>query len=288
MCNLSGDVVQRLITSNEHCQKLKQRTTELQEAQRKIEEGFEFLRQNFPERVVCESEESLSRIPLARITKFLERARIDIDSFQNWLEYSKIIQKLSSFGAVSFVERLREPSFSSDEWFPALEKRVYQLWLEYIHTQESELRNFQVELHEQTIREFSQLDTQQLEIAQERLKHTHAKRWLNWSTKDFTEKEIQLLNKEYLKKKRHLSIRRFIERAPNLVAALKPCWLMSPLAVSQYINPHKMWFDVVLFDEASQIRTEDAVPTIMRSKQVIVVGDNKQLPPTDFFLEQQS
>jgi very-short-patch-repair endonuclease len=70
---------------------------------------------------------------------------------------------------------------------------------------------------------------------------------------------------------------------PNLVKALKPCWMMSPLSVSQYIDPDVIHFDVVIFDEASQLRTEDVVSSIIRSDRVVVIGDRKQLPPTSFF-----
>jgi superfamily I DNA and/or RNA helicase len=94
---------------------------------------------------------------------------------------------------------------------------------------------------------------------------------------------MQLLQRQSGKQKKK-EIREFITNAPELVTTLKPCWLMSPLAVSQYVDPQVVNFDVVIFDEASQIRTEEAIPSIMRAKQVIVVGDNKQLPPTSFFV----
>jgi superfamily I DNA and/or RNA helicase len=94
---------------------------------------------------------------------------------------------------------------------------------------------------------------------------------------------MQLLQKQSGKQKKK-EIREFITSAPELVTTLKPCWLMSPLAVSQYVDPQVVNFDVVIFDEASQIRTEEAIPSIMRAKQVIIVGDNKQLPPTSFFV----
>src|SRR5205807_5609219 len=71
--------------------------------------------------------------------------------------------------------------------------------------------------------------------------------------------------------------------ASHVVQALKPCMLMSPLSVAQFLNPERLRFDIVLFDEASQICPEDAVGAIMRAQQIIVVGDDKQLPPTRFF-----
>jgi superfamily I DNA and/or RNA helicase len=134
------------------------------------------------------------------------------------------------------------------------------------------------------VEEFSQLDTQQYTVAIERLRQLHAERWRDWSEKPDAKQQIERLKTENNKKQgKHNKIRRFIESAPQLVTTLKPCWLMSPLAVSQYIEPQAVHFDVVIFDEASQIRTEDAVPSIMRATQVIVVGDNQQLPPTSFF-----
>jgi superfamily I DNA and/or RNA helicase len=70
---------------------------------------------------------------------------------------------------------------------------------------------------------------------------------------------------------------------PNLLTQLKPCLLMSPISVSQFLDPEKTKFDLVIFDEASQLRSEDAICSVYRGKQLVVCGDNKQLPPTTFF-----
>ena len=77
--------------------------------------------------------------------------------------------------------------------------------------------------------------------------------------------------------------RRLIAALPNLLPILKPCMMMSPLSVSTYLGDSNFEFDTVIFDEASQVRTEDAIGAIFRAKQAIIVGDSKQLPPTDFF-----
>ena len=74
-----------------------------------------------------------------------------------------------------------------------------------------------------------------------------------------------------------------LERLPNLLPRLKPCFLMSPLSVAQFLDPSMPKFDIVIFDEASQIPVWDAVGAIARGAEVIVVGDSKQLPPTSFF-----
>ena len=93
------------------------------------------------------------------------------------------------------------------------------------------------------------------------------------------------LSKEANKKTKHAPLRRLLETMPRLVAALKPCLLMSPLSVSQFLPAAQgvMDFDLVVFDEASQILPEDALGAIYRGKQVVITGDNQQLPPTTFF-----
>ena len=92
-----------------------------------------------------------------------------------------------------------------------------------------------------------------------------------------------ILRREIEKKRRHLPTRRLIESIPTLLPKLKPCFLMSPLSVAQFLAAELPPFDLVVFDEASQIPVWDSIGAIARGKEVIVVGDSKQLPPTTFF-----
>jgi superfamily I DNA and/or RNA helicase len=85
------------------------------------------------------------------------------------------------------------------------------------------------------------------------------------------------------KKRRHLPIRQLVQSLPTLLPRLKPCLLMSPLSVAQYLDAGYAAFDLIVFDEASQITVWDAVGAIARGRQLVVVGDPKQLPPTNFF-----
>lgn len=91
------------------------------------------------------------------------------------------------------------------------------------------------------------------------------------------------LRHEMSKKKRHLPLRELLSRIPAALPKLTPCLLMSPLSIAQYLATDACAFDVVVFDEASQIPVWDAVGAIARGKQVVMVGDPKQLPPTSFF-----
>ncbi len=95
--------------------------------------------------------------------------------------------------------------------------------------------------------------------------------------------QLALIRHESQKQRRHCRIRDLMKRAGTAVQALKPCLMMSPLSVSRFIPESTVEFDMVIMDEASQIKPEDAIGTILRAKQLVVVGDPKQLPPTSFF-----
>jgi very-short-patch-repair endonuclease len=94
---------------------------------------------------------------------------------------------------------------------------------------------------------------------------------------------MALLTNEMNKQKRHIPIRQLMLRAANALVALKPCFMMGPLSVAQYLAPGQIKFDLVVMDEASQLKPEDAIGALARGGQVVIVGDPKQLPPTTFF-----
>ncbi len=95
--------------------------------------------------------------------------------------------------------------------------------------------------------------------------------------------QAEIVQREAAKKTRHLPFRDLFAAAPDVLTAVKPCWAMSPLVVSQLLPAVPGLFDVVVFDEASQITPADAMPAIMRGRQLVVTGDDRQLPPTTFF-----
>jgi very-short-patch-repair endonuclease len=95
--------------------------------------------------------------------------------------------------------------------------------------------------------------------------------------------EIGILREELNKKRRLRSIRRLMSDAGRAIQKIKPVFLMSPLSVAQFLAPGAVDFDLLLIDEASQVRPEDALGAIGRARQVVVVGDDRQLPPTSFF-----
>jgi len=96
--------------------------------------------------------------------------------------------------------------------------------------------------------------------------------------------EMALLGNEFGKQKRFTPVRELLSRAGHSIRALKPCFMMSPLSLAKFLKPGGVEFDLLVIDEASQMRPEDALGGMLRAKQIVVVGDPKQLPPTDFFM----
>lgn len=95
--------------------------------------------------------------------------------------------------------------------------------------------------------------------------------------------DMALIENEISKKRAFIPMRALTERAGRALLELKPCWMMSPLAVAQYLSHGKIKFDLCIIDEASQMRPEDSLGALARSRQAVVVGDTNQLPPTNYF-----
>lgn len=285
--SLSADLVQHIINFPSKRRELTDLVKKLELIHHKIRQGLDFILSHFDESDITDSYLPRNQISFVELESFLNLAQSELPYFQEWLTYKETYHKLENFGNDKFLDTLRDNQIEPKQWFPVLEKRIYQICLDAILARKPELKNFNFEVHERQIKEFSQLDYNQLDAARERLKQLHMQRWQNWEKTSVALAEISNLKREANKKSRHLPIRKLLNDTqkgiPNLVKALKPCWMMSPLSVTQYINPYVVHFDVLIFDEASQLRTEDVVPAIIRSNQVIVIGDNKQLPPTSFF-----
>jgi len=128
--------------------------------------------------------------------------------------------------------------------------------------------------------EFRVHDVQHLSANRDRVRRAWADRLRE--AQDEHPMQARVIRKQAALRRRHLPLRRLLDQAGDVLFALKPCWALSPLMVSQVL-PATRLFDVVIFDEASQIVPADAIPSIMRGHQIVVAGDDRQLPPTNFF-----
>ncbi|MBR6389271.1 MAG: DUF4011 domain-containing protein [Opitutales bacterium] len=139
---------------------------------------------------------------------------------------------------------------------------------------------------ENTRNEFNELDSklynENIQYIANKLLKVNLKEGVHiGSTRDYT--ELSLVKHEASKKQAHIPIRMYLSRALDTVMALKPCFMMSPQTVSQYLPCKGGLFDMLIIDEASQMLPSDAIAAMARSKQVVIVGDKQQLPPTNFF-----
>lgn len=129
--------------------------------------------------------------------------------------------------------------------------------------------------------EYAELDRQHLDVTPMRLRRRIAQSVID--AMDAHPEQATLIRAEAGKRRRHLSIRQLLARAPHVLTALRPCWTMSPVLTAEMIPPDAGIFDVVVFDEASQIPPAEAIGSLARAPQAVIAGDSRQLPPTTFF-----
>ncbi|MCC6138812.1 MAG: AAA family ATPase [Bdellovibrionaceae bacterium] len=166
-------------------------------------------------------------------------------------------------------------------WSTSLMSSILQFWVdESIQTFPS-LRGFDRQKMDLAYKEF--LKSVENHQINSRLAITQAFA-SRWNSPSADKSGLGLLAKESTKQRKVLSPREIMEKgALKTMLQLKACWLMSPLSISQILPLESGLFDVIIFDEASQVRVEDAIPSIYRASTMIVVGDDKQMPPTAFF-----
>ena len=203
---------------------------------------------------------------------------------REWCFWQKIRNEGMKLGLEPVIAKLESPNGEAVD-IPALFERSFRRDL-FFATIESEtsLREFFGREHNERIDRFRDVDEKIADLVRELIRARLAAGIPRDQVKDDVPRaEIGILRREIAKKTRHIPVRQLLSRIPNLLPRLKPCVLMSPLSVAQYLEPSHAVFDMVIFDEASQIPVWDAIGAIARGQQLIVVGDPKQLPPTNFF-----
>ena len=244
---------------------------------------------------LSESEESykyysslfyLDEIEKSEIYELQKRATYcaaDISLLEQWIDFKASIKNCEKDGLGDFIQQVIDLKISKDDIIPCFEKRFYKLWLDSVLDEYPAIRDFRTYKQEELIAEFAKLDKEQCNIAQARIRAKLIDALPLIDSFSSSMDEIGILKREIKKQRRRMPIRKLFKSIPNLIITLKPCLMMSPLSVSLFLESDFYQFDIVIFDEASQVKTEDAIGAISRGKQVIIAGDSKQLPPTNFF-----
>jgi very-short-patch-repair endonuclease len=224
----------------------------------------------------------LVALSLENCKKRLAELRDRAGELSDWIDWHHLGKRFEHLGLANFWTELQKVRPPRDQLVDAFLKSTLSGWVDRVFHEEPALGGFRRQEHERVLVEFRDLDRQLLRGNVQRVAlAADARRPA--APQAIPGGEIAVLMREAHKKARHLPVRRLFEEIPDLLLQLKPCMLMSPLSVSQFLDPARVQFDLVVFDEASQIRPEDAIGAVLRGKQVVVTGDDKQLPPTDFF-----
>jgi superfamily I DNA and/or RNA helicase len=210
-------------------------------------------------------------------------------NWRNWLAHFNELQlaidwnQLSSQATKADFNFLIQAAYDWPEAKDLLKISLQKNWYEYLITEafkrSPEISKFERASHEEVITKFKKLDQLNLYYNRARVALRH------WEglPKGNTGGQVNILKTEFNKRARHMPIRKLVEEAGKAMQAIKPVWMMSPMSIANYLPPGAIDFDLVIFDEASQVRPVDAIGAIARGKQLVVVGDTRQLPPTSFF-----
>ncbi len=218
--------------------------------------------------------------------KFLQGILDHLDGLRLVMAYRAVRQNAVANGCGKFIEAMEEGRFPSDEAARVFDDAVAEKTLDAIVRESPALSRFSGVKQEELIAKFREIDEKYRSSVKSMIFAALSKRMPNPATMSpELKKQMSVLKHECEKKKRFMALRLLLAETRDLVPKLKPCFLMSPLSVAQYLPVGDTMFDLVVFDEASQMTVCDAVGVIARARQFIVVGDPKQLPPTNFFVK---
>jgi very-short-patch-repair endonuclease len=224
---------------------------------------------------------NLSQMPLQEFADLFRTLSAEGETLQRIVRLREIEAELDTLGVKLFLNDLKRTKPLPILWQNQFRYTWLASCLDQARSETPELLSFNGSNHEQLIQEFRNLDQERLQFAIQRVSRAHGERVIA-AMNEYPD-QAGLVRREAEKRTRHLSLRRLLAEAPDVLMALRPCWMASPLSVSQLLDAERRYFDVVIFDEASQVLPEDAVPAILRAQRVVVAGDKHQLPPTTFF-----
>lgn len=219
-------------------------------------------------------------IPFVRQRQLLERWHLNVDRLQEIVTYNHHARLMKQYNLDSVVAVSADWQ-EADRYLSLLFQRTwYEMLLDQAMQERSSLAVFNRATQHYRIQRFREIDELTFTINRVQLAHHH---WEQLPRHSTGRGQLGILQREFAKKRRHLPIRQLILQAGHAVQALKPVFMMSPLSIAQFLPPGSLEFDLVVFDEASQVRPIEALGALLRAKQAVVVGDSKQLPPTNFF-----
>ncbi len=230
-------------------------------------------------------EKNLENYDLKELLDLIYRCQLNINTLKDKKRFNKnLINYRSNPYLTNFIDYCLENNLKEDLANIYLKKIYHNLIENFIYDNDI-LENLNKTKLDNDIKELEKLSYYQMEISRQQVKSAWIDNVPSIKTIMASNDERNFLQNEK-RKVRKKSLRVILDHIPHILMALKPCLMMSPLTVSNYLENDNYDFDLVIFDEASQIKPEEAIGSIYRGKQVIIAGDSKQLPPTSFFEKQ--
>jgi superfamily I DNA and/or RNA helicase len=173
----------------------------------------------------------------------------------------------------------------AEDIIPCLEGNFADSMLRSLFIQEPALSRFVGDVHEKKINEFRELDSKIIKLNRFRIAEELYQNRPSLSSTASPRSELGVLKSEFSRKRGHMPIRKLLSICGGIIQNIKPCFMMSPLSIAQYLDPYSvknLRFDYVIFDEASQVKPEDALGALLRAKYAVIMGDTRQLPQPHF------
>ncbi len=216
------------------------------------------------------------------VTKMVAQFEDAHQGLRAWCGWRMVQHEAAAAGLDALAKAIEAGDIDAAQAPKAFETNYARWWLGEAVDADDVLKRFVSAEHEQRIADFRALDDEFTRITRQLIR---ARLCADLPSVENISRNSEwgVLRHEMAKKRAHKPLRQLLQEIPSVVLKLAPCLLMSPLSIAQYLSADASNFDLVVFDEASQIPVWDAIGAMARAKQVVVVGDPKQLPPTNFF-----
>ncbi|WP_242102074.1 DUF3320 domain-containing protein [Lysobacter sp. M2-1] len=217
---------------------------------------------------------------LSMLSTRLERWRANPEGLPQWVAYMAQAKEAENKGLKAVVRALASGHLATEHAIGAFQLAYYEDVLAKMVKAEPELGSFDGQKQSQKVAHFSQLDWNRMLLARRQVVRAHHDQV---PQRGGATGPTAILLAEMSRQRRHMPIRQLVERCAPAIQALKPVFMMSPLSIAQFLPPGVLEFDLLVIDEASQVQPVDALGAVARAKQLVIVGDERQLPPTRFF-----
>jgi hypothetical protein len=223
-------------------------------------------------------------VAVAELGERMQRWLDHPEALSKWMAFRECEGRIAGLSLAPLTERLCDGRISATDAVHAFAVAYYEALLREMLRLSPALSRFDGSAHARVVDRFVELDRSRIAASAIEVVQAHHRRIPAGGGVG----PIGVLRGEIAKRSRHLPIRQLMQKAAPVVQALKPVMMMSPLSVAQFLPPGKLTFDLLVMDEASQIQPVDALGAIARCRQIVVVGDERQLPPTRFFAKMTS